>query len=171
MMRLLPKQIWKEEFYYYSDKSVDGLKSEIQQLFAKTKGWNFSVNLKGEFISDYEFKMTPKWQFAVIKSFEREVSYLNGQIFSDELNRTRVTFTVRPNSILLIFFFAFPLFGIFALTTNNIKGDVNEARIVGAIFTFVVPTLMLLFGHLAKQGIKNRFIKTFDLRPVILLSK
>jgi len=166
-VRILPKQIWKEEFNYYSDKSVDGLKGEIQQLFDKTNGWNFSVNLTGKFISENEFKMTPKWQFAVIKSFERKVSYLNGHIYSDELNRTRVTFTVRPNSILLIFFFLFPLFEIFALTTDNIKGDVNETRILGAIFTFVVPALMLLFGHLAKQGIKNRFIKTFDLRPVI----
>ncbi|PAC26502.1 hypothetical protein BWI92_25650 [Flectobacillus sp. BAB-3569] len=166
-MRLLPKQIWKEEFQYYSDKSVDGLKSEIQQLFDKTNGWNFSVNLTGEFISEYEFKMTPKWQFAVIKSFEREVSYLNGQIFSDEFKRTRVTFTVRPNSILLIFFFVFPLFGIFALTTDNINGDINETRIVGAVFTFAVPALMLLFGHFAKQGIKNRFVKTFDLSPVV----
>lgn len=166
-MRLLPKQIWKEEFEYYSNKSVDGLKSEIQQLFDKTKGWNFSVNLTGEFISEYEFKMTPKWQFAVIKSLEREVSYLNGQIFSDELKRTRVTFTVRPNSILLIFFFVFPLLGIFALTTDNINGDINEARIVGAVFTLVVPSLMTLFGHFAKQGIKNRFVETFDLRPVI----
>lgn len=165
-MKFLPKQIWKEEFNYYSEKSVDGLKTDIQQLFDKTKGWNFSVNLTGEFTSEFEFKMTPKWQFAIIKSFERKVSYLNGQIHSDELKRTLVTFTVRPNSILLIFFFLFPMFGIFALTTDNIKGDIQDARIVGLIFTFVIPALMLVFGHLAKQGIKNRFIKIFNLKPI-----
>lgn len=142
------------------------MRSEIQQLFDKTKGWNFSVNLTGEFVSDYEFKMTPKWQFAVIRSFEREVSYLNGQIFPDELKRTRVTFTVRPNSILLIFFFLFPVFGLFALTTNNLKGEIDEARIIGLVFTLGVPALMLLFGHFAKQELKNRFVKTFDLRPI-----
>lgn len=165
-MRLLPKQIWKEEFQYYSDKSVDGLKSEIQQLFDNTRGLNSSVNLTGEFTSDFEFKMKPKWQFVVIKNFEREVSYLNGQIFSDEFKRTRVTFTVRPNSILLIFFFVFPLFGILALTTNNIKGNTPEFLIVGLAFAFVVPALMLVFGHFAKQGIKNRFIKTFNLKAI-----
>lgn len=165
-MRLLPKQIWKEEFNYFSDKSVDGLKTDIQQLFDKTKGWNFSVNLTGEFTSELEFKMTPKWQFAIIKNFEREVSYLKGQIFADEFKRTRVTFTVRPNSILLIFFILFPVFGIIALTTDNITGDINEARIVGLVFTLIAPALMLLFGHFAKQGIKNRFIKTFDLKPI-----
>jgi hypothetical protein len=165
-VKFLPKQIWKEEFNYYSDKSVDGLKTDIQQLFDKTKGWNFSVNLTGEFTSEFEFKMTPKWQFAIIKNFEREVSYLNGQIHSDELKRTLVTFTVRPNSILLIFFFLFPMFGIFVLTTDNIKGDIEDARIGGLVFTFVVPALMLVFGHFAKQGIKNRFIQTFDLKPI-----
>ncbi len=104
-------------------------------------------------------------KFVIIKNFEREISYLNGQIFPDEFQRTRVTFTVRPNSILLIFFFLFPTIGIFALTTENINGDKNEVRIVGFVFTIVVPLLMLLVGHFAKQGIKNRFIKTFDLKP------
>jgi hypothetical protein len=33
-------------------------------------------------------------------------------------------------------------------------------------FTFVVPAVMLLLGHLAKQDIKNRFIKTFDLKSI-----
>jgi len=68
-VKLLPKQIWKEEFYYYSNKSVAGLNSDIQQLFDKTKGWNFSVNLTGEFTSEFEFKITPKWQFAFIYSY------------------------------------------------------------------------------------------------------
>ena len=166
-MKFLPKQILEEEFQYYSDKSVEGLKTEIQQLFDKTKGWNFSVNLTGEFTSEYEFKMTPKWQFAVIKNFERQVAYLNGKILVDESKRTRVNFSVRPNSILLIFFFLFPMFGIYILTTDKIEGDIVEARIAGLVFTFLVPALMLVFGHFAKQGIKNRFIKTFELRPVM----
>jgi hypothetical protein len=166
-MKLIPKHIWKEEFHYYSDNTVDGLKSEIQQLFDKTKGLNFSVNLTGEFTFDNEFKMTPKWQLVYIRNFEKDLSYLNGKIFSDEMNRTRVTFTVRPNSVFLIMFFAFLLFGLFELISNNLFKDVYYASIFGVIFILVIPTLMLLFGHLAKQGIKNRFIETFDLRPVM----
>ena len=122
--------------------------------------------LTGEFTSDYEFKMTPKWQWVTIRSFEREISYLSGQIFSDQFKRTRVTFTVRPNSIVLIFFFIFPIFGIFAVTTGNINSDIGEAGIVGLVFTFLVPALMLLFGHFAKQGIKKCFIKTIELNPI-----
>ena len=165
-MKLLPKQIRKEEFQYYSDKSVDDIKKDLHQLFEKTKGWNFSVNLTGEFTSDNEFNMTPKWQFVHIKGGETSVSYLHGKIFSDELKRTRITFSVKPNMIIVLFLFLFPIFGIFLLTTSNFKGDVTEGRIAGLVFTLVVPALMLAFGHHAKQGIKNRFIKTFDLKPL-----
>ena len=105
-------------------------------------------------------------QFAVIQSFEREISFLKGRIFNDELRRTRVTFTVRPNSIFLIFFLLFPAIGVFALTSDDIEGDIDKIRFIGFIFIFVVPALMLLFGHLAKQGIKNRFIATFKLKPL-----
>jgi hypothetical protein len=164
-VKILPKQIWKEEFDYVSDKSVDSLKSDIQQLFDQTKGWNFPVNLTGEFISDNEFKMTPKWQLVVIRNFEREISYLNGKIFQDEFKRTRVIFTVRPNSIFPIFFFLFPLFGLFALTNNNAGQQRSRILVVGVIFTFVVPIVMLVFGYFAKKGIKDRFITTFNLKP------
>lgn len=166
-MKLIPKHIWKEEFQYYSDNTVDGLKSDIQQLFDKTNGLNFSVNLTGEFISDYEFSMTPKWQLAIIRNIEKSLSFLNGKIFSDEMNRTRVTFTVRPNSIFLILFFALPIIGFFEIISNNLYRDAYYESIFGVTFILVIPTLMLLFGYLAKQGIKNRFIETFNLQPVI----
>jgi len=165
-VRLLPKQIWKEEFNYYSDKSVEGLKKDIKQLFEGKKLKNYSVNLTGEFTSEFEFKMTPKWQLVNIKNFERELSYLNGNIFADEFKRTRVIFTVRPNSIFMIFFFGFPFFGLIGLTDGNLNSEFDETRIIGLVFTFAVPTLMLLFGHLAKQGIKNNFINALNLKPI-----
>lgn len=165
-MRILPKQIWKEEFNYYSDKSVDELKADIQQLLNKTRGWDFSVNLVGEFTSEFEFEMTPKWQFVMISNYERNVSYLNGQIYSDELKRTRVTFSVRPNSISLIFSFLFPIFGILFLTTINTRSDIEKNIIISLVFIFVVPAFMLSFGYFAKQQIKNRFVKTFSLKPI-----
>jgi len=166
-MRLLPKPISKEEFDYVSDKSVDSLKSDIQQLFEKSKGWNFSINLTGEFTSDSEFKMIPKWQMAYIRGGESKIAYLNGQIFEDEHKRTRVKFTVRPNSMYPLFFFAFPLFMLLILI-NSDKGNNDIVNIVGtSLMAFVViPGTMLLFGHFAKQGLKDRFIKTFNLKPV-----
>lgn len=166
-MRLLPKPISKEDFDYVSDKSVDSLKSDIQQLFDKSKGWNFSINLTGEFTSDSEFKMTPKWQFVHIRGGDSSEAYLNGRIFEDEYRRTRVKFTVRPNSIYPLFFFIFPLFGLLALTSDDTRNK-DVADIVGLILMVVVvgPGSMLLFGYFAKQRIKDRFIKTFNLKPV-----
>jgi hypothetical protein len=165
-VRLLPKQIWKEKYNYQSNKSVVELKSDIQQLFEKSKGWDFSVNLTGEFTSDFKFKMTPKWQFAYIKNFEREISYLNGELRQDEFNKTRVTFTVRPNSIFLIFFIAFPLIGLLALTSNVTNEQKNDTLVVGLVFIIIVPLLNLLMGHYAKKSIKDRFVKTFKLKEV-----
>lgn len=165
-MDILPKIIWKEAFSYYSDNSVDGLKKDIQQLFSQSKERDFSINLTGKFTAEFEFQMIPKWQLAVIRNFEREESYLNGTIFSDEENRTRVDFTVRPNSIVPIFFFLFPMFGLIALTAGNENGNMNQGNIVGFVFAFVVPTGMALFGYFAKQSIKKRFVETFDLKPI-----
>jgi hypothetical protein len=128
-MHLLPKQIRKEEYHYYSDKSVEDLKTDIQQLFKEMEGWSSSANLTGEFVSEYEFVMTPKWQLAT-RAFERETPYLDGQIFRNDLDITQVAFTVRPNSIFVIFFFAFPLFGFFALMSDNVKGDKTETVII-----------------------------------------
>jgi len=167
-VRLLPRQISKETFDYISDKTVDSLKADIQRLFDKTSGWDFSINLTGEFTSDNKFKMIPKWQLTYIRGAESKIAYLDGQIFQDEHKRTRVKFTVRPNSIYAIFFFAFPLFGVLVLTGDNINGVKERSTlIIGGLFLIlVVPTIMVIFGHFAKKGIKERFIKIFNLRPV-----
>ena len=58
------------------------------------------------------------------------------------------------------------MIGIFALTTGNMKGDQEEAKMVGLAFIFVVPVVMLLLGYFAKQDIKNCFVKTFDLKSI-----
>ena len=38
----------------------------------------------------------------------------------------------------------------------------NEILITRGVLLIVVPIVMLLFGHFSKQGIKNRFISTFN---------
>jgi O-acetyl-ADP-ribose deacetylase (regulator of RNase III) len=42
----------------------------------------------------------------------------------------------------------------------QVEEDLWVANLIGQ------HTIMLLFGHLAKQGIKNRFIATFNLKPL-----
>jgi hypothetical protein len=164
--KLLPKKIWKEEFQYYSEKSIEELKNQIQELFSVSQDKIGGVNLTGAFTSEFEFEMTPIWQLIRIRNFERSESYLKGRIFSDELNRTCVTFTVRPNSIFLMFTFLFPLFGLAVLTSDNVKSDKNDLKIVGFVFTLLVPAIMLVSAHLANRRIKKTFVETFNLKPI-----
>ena len=139
---------------------------EIKDLLKKTKGLNFSVNLAGTFTSHNEFAITPKWQFAIIRGAEREIAYLKGKIYQDNKGRTRASFTVRPNSIFPFFFFVFPVFGILMLTTNISKSYDGEIMAAGIIFTLLIPFVMLALGNSAKQKLKDRFVKTFDLKTV-----
>jgi len=57
------------------------------------------------------------------------------------------------------------LFGCAALFGTAVKGKETDKIIAGLVFTFVVPAFMLVSAHLAKKGIKNRFILFFDLKP------
>jgi hypothetical protein len=166
-LKLIPKQILSEYYCYYSDRTVDDLKTEIQQLFDKTSGWNFSINLKGTFTAENEFKAMPKWQLVQIRGGEsNEIASITGKIFQNEFHQTEVDFKVSPNSIIPILFFIFPVIGILALTHQKIGGDKNDAIIVGICFTFLVPTLMLILGYQAKKGLKERFVDTFGLREL-----
>jgi hypothetical protein len=166
-MNFIFKKLWKAEYIYQSDKSIDELKSEIQQLLKKTEGWNFSVNLTGYFVSEYEFKMTPKWSNLVIKGpIETQESYLKGRLYKHESNKTRITFTVRPNIIFLIFFFSSPIFGISILTYKPSNGQQNDMLVFGLGLTFIIPFLMLIIGHYFQKTIKDRFVSTFDLKQV-----
>lgn len=160
-MKLL-KPLFPEKFDYYSEKPANRLKADIQKLFSKTKAEYSGVNLKGKFTSEFEFTMTPKLQFITIKFFEKELSFLEGEIYSDEFKRTRVTFWVRANSIFFIFFFIFLIVGITIL--NNTSND--DGIRLGLFLTFVIPLLKLFVAHIAKQLIKDRFINTFDLKPI-----
>jgi hypothetical protein len=64
-MKLFPKELIPEFIEYTSDLPVDNIRDEIETLFVKTKGFNFSTNLTGKFIDRYEFKVTAKWQIGV----------------------------------------------------------------------------------------------------------
>lgn len=165
-MNLLPKLLWKEEYNYYSDRSVNELRNDIQLLFNETDSQAASVNLTGEFISDTEFRMTPKRQFLVIRNYEHETSYLDGQILLNELDKTQVTFTVRPNSIFAIFFFLFPVLGLLSLLFVNKGQPDRQSQFISLVFIVIAPVMMLGQSYYFKQSIRNRFIKKFNLKPI-----
>ena len=148
---------------YYSDKSVDELQADIQLLF--NGEWGFFVNLDGEFTSEHEFKMSPLVQAMPIRWLETQQSFLYGSIQQNEAKRTVVTFSVRANSIFTVFFFLFPLIG---LATWNKDSTISADKIneVALTFIFFVPSLMMAISYFLKRAIKNRFINTFDLKPI-----
>jgi hypothetical protein len=137
----------------------------MQQLFDKTKGWNFSVNLKGSFTTGNEFEITPKWQLIHIRGGgQSEIASIKGEIFQNEFKQTKVDFKVRPNSIIPVFFILLPVIGIFMLIGGKAKGNENTVMLIALCLTFLGPILLLVLGHQAKKGLKDRFVDTFGLR-------
>jgi len=161
-MNLVPKQIWKENYSYYSTKSIEDFKNDLKELLAKTgRFWDFSTNLTGGFISENEFELTPKWQLVYFRP-HGSVSYLNGQIISDKIG-TVIKFTVTPNWIFPFLILILPITTIIIfIATRKIQTDKNG--IIGeATMLFILPAVTYLFCNLTKRAIKNRFINYFKL--------
>jgi hypothetical protein len=103
-VKFLPKQLLEEDCFYYSDKPLKEIKQEIKELLEKTNPLNFSVNLRGKFISESEFEIKPDWGHILITGKEREESAINGRIFEVENQITRINFAVKPNKFFVIIF-------------------------------------------------------------------
>lgn len=161
-MQLFPKQLLTEEFTYYSDKPVDDLRLDMQQVFEKTKGFNFFVNLAGEFTSSYAFEVKPKYQFGSIKGFKGDAAYLVGKINQVDNNNVQVDVLVKPNSMFVIGFFVCLVWGLFRLLF--VHGQSTQDIIIDLVFVFVAPVVIVVVAHFAKAGIKNRFVKVFILK-------
>jgi len=165
-MKLLPKQVLKEEFNYYSDKSIDDLRLDMKQLLNKSNTRNISVNLTGKFDSKNEFTITPEWQMLTFKGGGSE-SYLKGRLIPNGANKTEVIFSIRPHYTITLGFYAFFLFGIIFLVTYHANKDKLDGIIVGLVCTFIVPLIMAALGYSAKKRIKDTFVLTFGLFPFI----
>lgn len=161
-MHIIPEALITSSYAYRSDKPLEELKAEIRQLLNDTKDWTNSVNLCGSFTAEFEFEMTPRWQFAIIRSFEQKISYLDGKLLPDENGKACVVFSVRPNSIFSIFFFVFPLLGVLALMNSNQPNKVE----IATLFIGIFPGLMLLVGYFGKKGLKDTFVDYFSLREM-----
>lgn len=157
-MNILEKIIWKESLTCVSQQNPNKLKDQIEKVCLVHK----KINLTGKFISDNEFELTPRWQAINIRSYERELSFLKGKIYVDELNQTKVDFSVRPNSIFVIFFFIFPIVAIFIYFSNT-----NEDYLLPVlIFGIIVPLICLGIGQISRNIIRDRFIETFNLKKI-----
>jgi hypothetical protein len=161
-MRLIPKQLWKEDFPYSSDQTMDELKTDIENVLNK-KWWQMGINLTGSFFAMYAFQLTPKWQLAVFSN-GGSTAYLNGEIITHE-NQTLVRFTVRPNSTFTITFFLAPLLMIILFITGKIQTDRNSLLGEGTFF-LILPIVMYFACVLSKSALKDRFVQTFKLKEL-----
>lgn len=161
-MKILPRQLRKENYSYFSSKSVADLKGDFKRLF-DSKWYDFSTNLDGEFKKDDEFIITKKitfWSSPAGNSY----TLLKGKL-SSENRQTRIDLTVIPNPIVNIFTFVFPIFGLmsFYVTIFSPKENWNETLVVGIVFTFLVPIASAFYSQFAKNDLRNKFVETFKL--------
>jgi hypothetical protein len=162
-VKIIPKQLWKEDFLYSSDQTMDELKTDMENVLSKSKWWQMGINLTGSFFAPYAFRMTPKWQLAVFSN-GGSTAYLNGEIIAHE-NQTLVRFTVRPNSTFTIFFFLIPLCIIISFITAKAQTDRN-GLLVGGACLFVFPIAMYFACVISKSSLKDRFVETFKLKEL-----
>jgi hypothetical protein len=162
-VKLLSKLLFEEEFIFYTDQSVEALKSDVQSFLSKTT----SGNLKGDYFPDSKFAIKPRWQWAVINSFERADAVLKGQIFNDGFNQALVKFTVRPNSIFPILFFGFLSLGIFYLGSDILNySSIDKLEFLRVISILTASLLILVYSRFVKKNLRDRFSGTFNLKPV-----
>ena len=161
MIKDFLRLVWKEEHEYYSERSLNDLRNDIKITLRRSDGFDFSFNMKGDFISENQFEITPKWSFVHISNYERDLSYLKGELLADS-NATKVRFSVRPNTVFLILAIGFFVLGLVTMIAS--KAIEGSSLIGGLVISIVVPIVSLLMAYVSKQGIKNRFIRHFKLR-------
>lgn len=164
-MKLLPSQILSEKFEYRSDLSVNDFGFVLQWLFMEDIRYK-GVNLKGTFVLQNTFEITPKHQPIHIRNFEREVSYVKGSFRSDYGNGTIVSFSVRPNSIFMIFFLVCIFIGSVSTILVIKNGFSRESIPFLLFFLLIFPLAICLFAKSAKKAIKNEFISVLNLKEM-----
>ena len=169
-MKRLPIQVCSENFAYLSDLSVDNLRGEIKKMLDKAWDLNFSPNMTGDFLSENEFKITPRFTFAysapsLIRMKPRTT--LLGTISKNENNVTQINLTIDPNPLFSTLFIFFPILMSIVTLLLLIKGLLNfPATIVLICFTIVFSYVILDISKIAKLQLLNRFVTYFSLTAI-----
>ena len=150
---------FKTMHQYTVNDSVENVKVNIESAIQR-KWHDFAGNMQGRFINDDTFIVTPKWSLVVIKWVESDLTYLKGTI-SYEGNKTLINTTIRPNSGLVISFYAivgwafFELFGITDVMKNGSRSDF----LIFPLLTILLSTTMVF----SVKRMKGRFERLVDL--------
>lgn len=167
---MFPKQITSEFFKYTSSSTIDGFIAEIDTLFNHE---NRSIDLTGKFDSKYEFRMTPKFKIDPFRpapfrgSSFYEATTIKGYVFKNDKAQTQINILVSPHSLVQLLFFLLPVFyTVIFFTIESGRKDSVFYIVTGTVFIFTLITLLLL-GKFLKKNLKDRFVKYFNLSPLV----
>lgn len=130
---------------YFVSNSVETVVSDLKKI--NDNWWNLSNNISGRVSDDGNFRLSPKWQFGYVRGlgFGSSLSYLTGNII-DENGKTKITTVARPNYVLVLFFYAFPLLLIARLFgINTFDASLIDMLLMAVIFPAVLSPVMI-FG-------------------------
>ena len=166
-MLRFPKQITSEFIEYASSSTKEEFCTQLEGLFAKTKGFNFSINLTGEFTNMYEFSVTSKWEIGISKNFLfHKSTNLKGYIFTNSTNKTQINLLITPFSIFPLLFIILPIFLLFFLFI------IEPGRLTTLDYIFIIslvvasPFIIMKLSSFSKYRLLNRFTNYFKLKKI-----
>jgi len=166
--RILPKPVRTEAFTFYSKRSPEALVHNMQEVFDRTRGFVFTPNLTGEFVSAYEFNAQPKWSLLVINKantgpavrMKGEVSgHGSGSLVEVELTAhwTLALFVLLPPAIALV--------GLIMVPKEHLSGITPKDAGIAMTAILFIPMGALISAWLAKRLFKQNFVACFKLAP------
>lgn len=165
--RVLPKPVRPEQFFFYNERAPDQLVQDMNKVFASTRGFVFSPNLAGEFMSAYTFRAQPKWSLIFIRGggtavrMKGEVTPQgSGSLITIRLlaNWTFALFVLFPPSLVLLWLIMVPKDRLPEFPSEDLLAP------IGLLVFF--PTCALLTAWIAKRRFKQNFIRHFQLTPL-----
>ena len=157
-MNSLIQNLWKEKYTFYSKNNPDQLKAKM--LFSIKRP--YKSKLMGKVNEDYTFelstlKMGANWNLRTLEDWDREAVYVSGKLISKS-NKTLIIVEVRPNMIIPMFFFAFPIIGLILIAS-----DPDQNLYGGLYFTFGVPIILFFGAKYLKRVIIKQFKKALEI--------
>lgn len=163
--RLLPKPIRTEFLVFTSSLRQDELLNRIRALLDRTRGFVFTPNIGGRFISSTEFKAYPKWSLIVIRGSYRPSVELTAEVVPMD-HGSALEISIRSNWVFGVLALAVPLVGVvwLVLVPKDHLTDISlKEWLVGLGYVASFPTISLLLAYIAKRRFLRTIRREFDL--------
>lgn len=164
-MRILPRQLRKEKYFYSSPKTTLDLIEQIQDIFSE-KWYDASTNLSGQFTSDNEFYVTLKYS-AVFTAYGSSQTTLKCKITTLD-NKVIVEVNVIPNPIMYVWTIVPLIFGlifIYSMLSNSAEIALVPLLITVILMT-LIPYAVLFYGQASKNRLRHKFSDILKLTKV-----